>query len=306
MFNNTIKNEQKNGVNTSEEKHLQLAQPQNSSVVAIKAGFTQFEVINAIYDSKILSEVKLTAGARLVLISLARHYNPSNDEFFPSYACIASHTGVSKKSVERAIKELVGAGLITYRTEKVNRYRFTGRFFASVNLSTPQRQNDGCDQRQNVAQTNNHEKRKNNNQKSYFSFRNEAPQNLDTACISRPDGVLNFAKKQENSTQKNDWRNYSARPAKNLQDGQNYASTNRFGARYTIPAKDRNGGSSFTPSVSSTNEYLNALKTAREEACSPLDFDFETAKRWYSSLSAPLRSTSLAKKVLAKYPQLLE
>ena len=68
--------------NSAAHQPLRLAQDQREAVIPIKAAFTQFEVINAIYDSKILSEVKLTAGARLVLISLARHYNPSNDEFF--------------------------------------------------------------------------------------------------------------------------------------------------------------------------------------------------------------------------------
>ena len=297
-----------NDDNTQNAERLHVVQDTKQSVVPIKAGFTQFEVINAIYDSKILSEVKLTAGARLVLISLARHYNPSNDEFFPSYSCIASHTGVSKKSVERAIKELVGAGLITYRTEKVNRYRFTGRFFASVKLTHDHRQNDDSSQRQNVAQTNNQEKRMNNKEKNNFSFSEGLRQNSQEAQVSRPNGVVDFACKK-GALQKNYVGDFSAR-ARQFDAG--YSKTSKpgngasFGVHYTVPAKDRNGGSSFTPSVSTTNEYLQGLRTAREEACSPLDFDFETAKRWYGSLSAPLRGTALAKKVVAKYPELLE
>lgn len=119
---------------------------------------TQFEVINAIYDSKLFSKIKLTAGARLVLISLARHYNPLRQDSFPSYSCIAQHTGVSKKSVERAIKELCEKGLISYTTEKVNHYRFTDLFFGVVKMTIDYRQNDGSGYRQNVALTNNPEK----------------------------------------------------------------------------------------------------------------------------------------------------
>ncbi len=291
---------------------LSIATEQKPTVVPIKAGFTQFEVINAIYDSKILAEVKLTAGARLVLISLARHYNPSNDEFFPSYTCIASHTGVSKKSVERAIKELVGAGLITYRTEKVNRYRFTGRFFASVNLSVERRQNDGSPYRQNVAQTNNHEKRINNDKKIKNSFCGEEAQNLEPYDVQRPNGENVFDLNTRKNSTNSSWAKNSPAAANS---GQNGAGRGYWGrgnssqtreARYTIPPNERKGGTSFTPSVSSTAEYLKSVREAREEACSPADFDFERAKRWYNSLSAPLRSTALARRVVAKYPQLLE
>jgi len=313
MLSNLKENAQTTSdLKTRQAPQISIAKSPKSTIVPIKAGFTQFEVINAIYDSKILSEVKLTAGARLVLISLARHYNPSNDEFFPSYSCIASHTGVSKKSVERAIKELVGAGLITYRTEKVNRYRFTGRFFASVNLSVDPRQNDGCDQRQNVAQTNNHEKRINNGKNIKNSFCDGAVKNLEQCDVQRPNGEnvldLNCRKNSTNFS----WVKNSA---VNLNSSQNGASRGVWGdnasarareARYILPPNERKGGSSFTPSVSSTSEYLKAVREAREAACSPLDFDFERAKRWYDSLSAPLRSTALARKVVAKYPQLLE
>ena len=324
--------------NPSSKGVLRVAQDPREAVIPIKAGFTQFEVINAIYDSKLLSAVKLTAGARLVLISLARHYNPSNDEFFPSYACIASHTGVSKKSVERAIKELVGAGLITYRTEKVNRYRFTGRFFASVNLSTHQRQNDGSAQRQNDEQTNKHEKINNNENVLNFSLKNrdgnmaECPmksnlsadkQNVKSSNLSvnlcednfsapagqnvanvvqkplRADGCgdvsgttfcsnnFAYAQKAQNS--------YYQRFASG-----NYAK-NRSGGAYSVPPSAQKGGTSFTPSVSTTEEYLKSVRLARQEACSPLEFDYDGAKRWYDSLSAPLRQTALARKVAQKF-----
>ena len=131
---------------------------------------TQFEVINAIYDSKLFSKIKLTAGARLVLISLARHYNPLRQDSFPSYSCIAAHTGVSKKSVERAIKELTEKGLVVYTTEKVNHYRFTDYFFSVVKMSEDYRQNDGSNCRQNVAQTNKPEKIKKKEKKGFLKI----------------------------------------------------------------------------------------------------------------------------------------
>ena len=316
---NTVKNSKNLNQN---QPNVKVVSQQSGQIVPIKAGFTQFDVINAIYDSKILSEVKLTAGARLVLISLARHYNPSKDEFFPSYTCISSHTGVSKKSVERAIKELVAAGLITYRTEKVNRYRFTGHFFASVKMTPPQRQNDDCDRGQNVAQTNNFEKRKNKSEKVLnFSFlAQNAKKPLETEVSGSSDG--RNLETNENDTSILALSNFSARDGQNdVQSrvmGENRGQNARYqgvsavyGAsrsypRYNVPSSERKGGSSFTPSVSSTDEYLKSIRASREAACSPLDFDYDAAKRWYSSLSAPLKSTSLAKKVAAKFPDLLD
>lgn len=303
-------------------KGLSLAQEQKTSVVPIKAGFTQFEVINAIYDSKLLSEVKLTAGARLVLISLARHYNPSNDEFFPSYSCISSHTGVSKKSVERAIKELVNAGLITYRTEKVNRYRFTGRFFACVKMTPTQRQNDASDYGQNDVQTNKEEKRMNNKEKVLNFSSLSAPKMGKNEQGEKSSPKTNTSIINEGSTwDKNTSSKFMTRgenPAPCGQNDASFAQTNaqkaywarsnwqsRSTPTFNVPPAQRNGGSSFTPSVSKTDEYLKTIREARCAACSPLDFDEESAKRWYNSLSAPLRSTSLAKRVAQKYPELL-
>ncbi len=298
-----------NDFSTKSKVELKIIEQQKNAVIPIKAGFTQFEVINAIYDSKIFSEVKLTAGARLVLISLARHYNPSKDEFFPSYSCIASHTGVSKKSVERAIKELVGAGLITYRTEKVNRYRFTGRFFASVNLSVTPRQNDVCDQRHFDAQTNNHEKRINNeiNFSKKVSFDGNAEKQAETGFRQIND--KNFSSNKNDGETKIYKFGFCRGAGQNGADNPKNAYTSGksapHGARYVVPPSERKGGSSFTPSVSTTNVYLESCRAARLEACSPLDFDFEHAKRWYHSLAAPLRKTSLARRLVEKFPQLL-
>lgn len=301
--------ENENNFSTKSHVELKLAESQKNAVIPIKAGFTQFEVINAIYDSKIFSEVKLTAGARLVLISLARHYNPSKDEFFPSYSCIASHTGVSKKSVERAIKELVGAGLITYRTEKVNRYRFTGRFFASVNLSVTPRQNDGCEQGHFDAQTNNHEKRINNETifSKKVSFDENAKKQAGTEIHQSNDRNIDSNKKvgETKIYEFGSFRGAGKNDANTAQNAYSVGKSAQQGARYVVPPSERKGGSSFTPSVSTTNAYLESYRAARSEACSPLDFDYEHAKRWYHSLSAPLRKTSLARRLVEKYPQLL-
>ena len=338
IYAQQVTTNKKEAQNQANQGKLRVAQNPQETIIPIKAGFTQFEVINAIYDSKILSSVKLTAGARLVLISLARHYNPSNDEFFPSYACIASHTGVSKKSVERAIKELVGAGLITYRTEKVNRYRFTGRFFASVNLSVPQRQNDGSLQRQNDEQTNNNEKINNNKNILNFSLKCKDANNLKTPINSSLHG---YEKKEiiEDSQGNLSDEKFSAPAGQNVADSapnpcnetagaisftsnfsvqmssernktqnpyyQHFSSSsyakNRSSCAYSVPLSAQKGGTSFTPSVSSTDEYLKSVRKARQEACSPLEFDYDNAKRWYNSLSVPLRKTALACKVAKKF-----
>ena len=125
------------------------------------AKISQFELINAVYKSKLFQKVELKPTAKLVLYALIHHYNPMNEDMFPSQKFIAQNLGISEKSVERAVKDLACSRLIMYVTKNVNRYKFTATFFELVKLSDEVRQNVCQTHRQNVGQTYKHEQKKN-------------------------------------------------------------------------------------------------------------------------------------------------
>ena len=103
---------------------------------------SQFTISKNVYNSGILSKIKLTMSAKLVLIALTNHYNPEKPDIFPSQQYIAEHLGISIKSVNRAVQELTQAGLIIYETKNVNRYKFTAKFFAEIKMSVNHGQSD--------------------------------------------------------------------------------------------------------------------------------------------------------------------
>ena len=260
---------------------------------------SQFEMFNAIYDSKVLAQ-KLTPTTKLVLLGIARHYNPAKQDCFPSYSCICAHLGISKKSVERAIKELVSAGFITYRTEKVNRYRFTGHFFASVNLSIDVRQIDADDMRQIDAQTNKEEKIK---KKADFLKNNFEKQKCESENSEQPQENLTCGTKEQE-------------PEENIVPQAMYVDLKSRAVskkeieivknKKTAPAKRQqeafsDGGGSRVPSVEETQEYLRQVREARKEACHPSEYDREAAKHWYSLLSERMKTTTTAQFLFAKY-----
>ena len=105
---------------------------------------SQFTISKNVYNSGILSKIKLTMSAKLVLMALTNHYNPEKPDIFPSQQYIAEHLGISIKSVNRAIQELTQAGLIIYETKNVNRYKFTTRFFAGIKMSGNHGQSGNC------------------------------------------------------------------------------------------------------------------------------------------------------------------
>lgn len=154
-----------------------LNQVNNDAIMAQKdtdsTRISQFELINLVYKSKLFQKMDLKPTAKLVLYALIHHYNPCNEDMFPSQKFIAQSLGISDKSVERAIKELAASRLIMYITKNVNRYKFTATFFESVKMSDTNRQNVGLTNRQNVGQTYKHEQKKNNSVSSFSRFRDQ-------------------------------------------------------------------------------------------------------------------------------------
>lgn len=132
---------------------------------------SQFTISKNVYNSGILSQIKLTMSAKLVLIALTNHYNPEKPDIFPSQQYIAEHLGISIKSVNRAIHELTQAGLIMYETKNVNRYKFTAKFFAEIKMSVNYRQSDN--QSMDKMTMKQIKEKKNNNKVLNFSKNNE-------------------------------------------------------------------------------------------------------------------------------------
>lgn len=264
----------------------------NDNLVTISS-VSQYELVNAIYDSRILSSTKLTPSAKLVLIGIARHYNPAKQDCYPSYSFMCDHLGISKKSMERAIKELVSAGFITYRTQKVNRYRFTGHFFASVNLTVNMRQNDGSDMRQNDAQTNNHEQIKKKTDFLKNSFSGGDSQETDLQQEEMTCGVQSEETTKEPVSQVMIVEGRTPALPKNekrIPDKRKKCSQ---------PPTD--GGSCRVPSVEETREYLRKSREARKFACSPREYDREAAKHWYGLLSEKMKECTTAQFLYKKY-----
>ncbi len=165
MKNYSCKNEalvsvqdEKNGINYGEN----IENKRVNNILEFKKTVTQYELTKIIYDSAFFAKVPLTPSSKLFLWALCTHFNPENETMFPSQATVAKRLGMSEKSAERAVKELKEKNLIEYETKKVNHYRFSQKFFSMVKMSVKSGQNVGCDDRQNVGQTNNKEQKKNN------------------------------------------------------------------------------------------------------------------------------------------------
>src|SRR5574344_91727 len=98
-----------------------VEQSEETTVITL---FSQFELLKAVYASGFLAGANLTPTSKLVIVALVGHYNPTNKDMFPSQKYLANQLGISEKSIERGIKELVKEKYIFYKTQKVNHYQF--------------------------------------------------------------------------------------------------------------------------------------------------------------------------------------
>ena len=93
-------------------------------------------------------------------------YNPEKAEVFPKQSTIAAKTGISERSVTRAVQELFKAGLILIECKHTNRYKIVAKnafcraqdekFFDSDNLSENLSQN-GIQKTDNLSDAHVHE-----------------------------------------------------------------------------------------------------------------------------------------------------
>lgn len=83
-----------------------------------------------------LNCLDLTPTSKLVLVYLTTCYNPKNMFIFPKQETISNKIGISKRSVVRAINELIEKGYCTKKCKiyKPNFYTFTFDFFSAVHF----------------------------------------------------------------------------------------------------------------------------------------------------------------------------
>lgn len=89
-------------------------------------GFSQFQLTTEIVKN--LSQFDITPTAKLVLIYLTTCYNPKKAEVFPKQKTIAAKTGISERSVVRAVQELFKAGLILIECKTTNHYKIVAKW----------------------------------------------------------------------------------------------------------------------------------------------------------------------------------
>lgn len=159
---------------------------QNACVINVSS----FDLSKAMNFSRILSKVKLSPTARLVLRCLADFYNPKKGLVYPGQKTISECTGSSLRSVVKAIEELRNAGLILTSGESGEKlkYHFTNKFFELAEVAQGVRKNwiGGCAEIAHHEQINNNKlnnmeisyKNKNNGFQSYKSKGLNSPANM--------------------------------------------------------------------------------------------------------------------------------
>ena len=86
---------------------------------------TQFELSKKLLNN--LYKFNLKPVTKLVLLYLADCYNPKHGYMFPKQRTIADKLGVSERTVNRAVSELVEEGLILIEYKLSASYKFTSK-----------------------------------------------------------------------------------------------------------------------------------------------------------------------------------
>ena len=97
----------------------------NTAEKLSNGAITQFELSKKLLNN--LYKFNLKPVTKLVLLYLADCYNPKHGYMFPKQRTIADKLGVSERTVNRAISELVKEGLILIEYKLSASYKFTSR-----------------------------------------------------------------------------------------------------------------------------------------------------------------------------------
>jgi len=134
------------------QKFKEVREMQKVKTMETHAGhaFSQFRLTNNLLQN--LYKFKITPTAKLVLLYLSSCYNPKKADMFPKQKTIAAKTGLSERSIVRAVQELIKAGVIIVECKYTNRYKFTSNIaiwseksdknFYPDNMSDDKGQND--------------------------------------------------------------------------------------------------------------------------------------------------------------------
>ena len=255
---------------------------------------TQFELSKLLYTSGFLTKINLTPTAKLVLMALIQHYNANNAEMFPSQKFLSLQLGISEKSVERAIANLSSENLISYITQKVNKYRFTAYFFEQIKMSVNRRQNVGCNHRQNVGQTNNAEQI-NKKEKNIFckgGASGFAAQTLETQAFLK-DKVQSLNDANASVSQSETCN------SNNLQENFGTKNLNHADFKNALQNFELFEKSYKTAENNTCGDFAQEENT--QEETSVLDWSREDALQWVLKLSPLFRVRGLAKQLTEKF-----
>lgn len=95
---------------------------------------TQFELLNNLVNN--LHKFDITPTSKLVLLYLAKCWNPAKGYMYPRISTIARTVGISESSVHRAIKELCKHGILLYDTKSKEKFVFTPIVFANCQIES--------------------------------------------------------------------------------------------------------------------------------------------------------------------------
>ena len=97
----------------------------NTAEKLSNGAITQFELSKKLLNN--LYKFNLKPVTKLVLLYMADCYNPKHGYMFPKQRTIADKLGVSERTVNRAISELVKEGLILIEYKLSASYKFTSK-----------------------------------------------------------------------------------------------------------------------------------------------------------------------------------
>lgn len=97
----------------------------NTAEKLSNGAITQFELSKKLLNN--LYKFNLKPVTKLVLLYLADCYNPKHGYMFPKQRTIADKLGVSERTVNRAVSELVKEGLILIEYKLSASYKFTSK-----------------------------------------------------------------------------------------------------------------------------------------------------------------------------------
>jgi len=250
--------------------------PQNT-VIRTEKTFTQFELMNLIFDSDLFEKFKLKASTRILLMTICRYY----PNIYPSTETLRKKAGIiSKETLNDSLKELKEKGLIIYSVgnKKSNNYKLTALFFSSLKTE-PDRYvfSDSMCTESVHKQTNN----KTNKKEQNFSLKNSLPEKqIFTEFQKKYEDVFKILSEYElnkykklKGYEKEDWLKSKRREI--FQQKQN-------------------------------EEFQQKIKENKQNASSPLDLTKEQATEYLNNLPKMILKNSQIAKALIKKWNLVE